>query len=74
VAVGDVKRIPHFLSAGSPKGLQRLMLLNNIKDGFEYRYFDIAQDKKGKWIAWYYKVIPIQSIAPAGLLPKGEGE
>jgi hypothetical protein len=49
------------------------MLLNNIKDGFEYRYYDISKDPDTKkWVAWFNKVMPIASIAPGGLLPKGD--
>jgi hypothetical protein len=65
---GNLRRIPHFISAASPKALQRSMFLNNVKDGYEYRYFDISEDKKGKWIAWYYKIMTIEV---SSLLPKG---
>jgi hypothetical protein len=60
--VGKLRRIPHYLSAGSPKGLQRKMLLNNTKDGVEYRYFDIQKDGKN-WIAWFLReVIPSEMV------------
>jgi hypothetical protein len=51
---GDVFNIPHFLSAEGPQKLLRAMLLNNIKNGTEYKYFDIQFDGK-VWIAFYYK-------------------
>ena len=47
-------RIPHFLSAGSPEGLRRKMLENNIKDGKVYNYFQIVHTGS-KWFAWYHK-------------------
>lgn len=46
--------IPNFIVASSPQGLRRLMRLNNLKLGGFVRYFDIQQDKSGKWYAWYH--------------------
>lgn len=43
---------PRFLKAMSPKGLERAMLLNNIKRKSWHKY-DIIFDGKN-WIAWYY--------------------
>lgn len=65
MVVGNSKRIPHFLVAGSPKGLQRLMLLNNLNNGFEHNYFSIQKDGS-KWIAWYYAVATVE--VPDGIL------
>lgn len=48
----NVFRVPQFLRAPTPEGLVRLMLLNNIKNGIEFRYFDIQKDQRG-WIAWF---------------------
>lgn len=49
--------IPNFIRAANPKGLRRLMLLNNAKLGGLVQYFDIQQTLDGKWIAWYYAEI-----------------
>ena len=46
--------LPHFIKARSPKGLLRLMKLNNFKLGGCAKYFDIAQAKDGNWYAWYF--------------------
>jgi len=46
-------QIPNFLTASSPQGLRRAMLLNNIKRGMFIKYFDV-QFVNGKWIAWFY--------------------
>lgn len=54
MSAGNSLRIPNYLSAGSPKGLHRLMLLNNIKNGKQYNYFDI-QFVNGKWFVWYFE-------------------
>jgi hypothetical protein len=49
--------IPNFITAQSPMGLRRMMLLNNAKNNTQFKYFDIAQatvNGKVVWIAWYY--------------------
>lgn len=48
-----VGRIPKFISAGSPKGLQRLMLKTQVILGYGVEFFDIQNVGK-KWWAWYY--------------------
>ena len=48
-----VGRIPKHITASSPKGLQRLMLLLQTKLGYGVHFFDIQFVKK-EWIAWYY--------------------
>jgi hypothetical protein len=53
---GNSFRIPQYLSAGSPSGLSRLMLQNNLKYAVEFTYFDI-QFAQGKWWAWFYAEI-----------------
>jgi hypothetical protein len=53
-AVGNSLRIPNFLTAGTPQGLRRLMLLNNIKNAKQYNYFDL-QFVNGKWFVWYFE-------------------
>jgi len=40
-----------------------------MKDGWEYRYFDI-QFSSGKWYAWFYKVAKV--TIPSGTLVGGE--
>lgn len=50
---GSSLRIPNFLTAQSAIGLRRLMLLNNIRNGKQYNYFDI-QFVNGKWFVWYF--------------------
>lgn len=44
---------PHYLKARSPRGLSRLMGLNNTKLGMQAKYFNI-QFVEGSWYAWYY--------------------
>lgn len=49
--------IPNFITAQSPMGLRRMMLLNNAKNNTQFKYFDIAQatvSGKVVWVAWYY--------------------
>jgi hypothetical protein len=48
--------IPNFVSASSPEGLRRAMLLNNVKRGSFFPYFDI-QFVNGKWIAWFFETV-----------------
>jgi hypothetical protein len=48
-----VGRIPKYITASSPKGLQRLMLLLQSRLGYGVNFFDIQFVKK-EWIAWYY--------------------
>ena len=47
-----VGRIPKYLTASNPKGLQRLMLRQQVKLGYGVNYFDI-QFANGKWFAWF---------------------
>lgn len=60
-APGNLRRIPHFISASSPRELMRRMLLQNVADGFEYRYFDI-QNVNGEWVAWYNRLIKVKEL------------
>jgi hypothetical protein len=68
MSIGNVLRIPHFLSAKSPRRLQQLMLEQNTKDGMEYTYQDIIFSD-GKWWAWFYK-----EAKPVYLLNKQTGK
>lgn len=47
-----VGRIPKYISASSPKGLQRLMLKTQAKLAYGVDFFDIQYANK-KWFAWY---------------------
>lgn len=51
---GSSLNIPNYLSAQSPLGLRRLMLLNNIRKGKQFNYFDI-QFVKGAWFVWFFE-------------------
>lgn len=50
---GNSFNIPHYLKAGSPEGLRRAMLENNMKLKAECQYFQIVFDGKS-WFAFYY--------------------
>lgn len=43
---------PRFLKAKSPKGLERAMLLNNIRRSSLHNYTIVFDGKE--WFAWYY--------------------
>jgi hypothetical protein len=60
-APGNLRRIPHFISASTPRELMRRMLLTNVADGFEYKYFDI-QFINGQWVAWYNRILNLREI------------
>jgi hypothetical protein len=69
---GSSLRIPNFLTAGTPQGLRRKMLLNNLKNAKQFNYFDI-QFANGKWFVWYFErenidnlLTPKESINPKG--------
>ena len=49
---GNSNRAPKYLKASSPKGLESLMLSNNIKLGMQFDY-QIVHDGKS-WFAWFY--------------------
>ena len=57
------KRIPNYVRARSPLGLRRAMLLNNAKRNTFYEYFDISQDIKGDWYAWFMMDIGAEDVA-----------
>ena len=48
-----VGRIPKFINARSPQGLQRLMLQTQAKLGYGVKWFDI-QFVNRRWYAFYY--------------------
>lgn len=51
----NLGNIPDYIKARSPKRLRALMLETNIKYKAEFSYFDIQQDNKGNWIAWFFR-------------------
>lgn len=54
---GNVWHVPQFITARTREDLVRAMLLNNLSQGIEFRYFDIQKDG-ANWIAWYYVHVP----------------
>lgn len=52
---GNSNRVPHFVSAMTPKKLQQEMLRVNTEGHMQYNW-QITHDGK-KWVAWYYAVI-----------------
>ena len=52
MSVGNAFRIPNYLEARTKDELVRAMLLNNIKHGIEFKYFDIQKDGS-KWVCWF---------------------
>ena len=48
------KIVPHSIVAPSLRELHRRMLLNNLRDGRQYQYFDIQKDGT-KWVAFFTK-------------------
>jgi hypothetical protein len=57
--------IPNFITAGSPMGLRRSMLMNNARMGAHVRYFDIGQvtiNGRLVWIAWFYEDFDPQKV------------
>lgn len=58
-----INDIPQFLSAGSPRGLRRLMFRNNLKHKGFVKYFDIQWvpgDKR--WYAWFFVTEKAQEV------------
>lgn len=51
--------IPNFVTAGSPQGLRRRMLMNNARLGSFVHYYDIQSYKDAKgvtvFIAWFFE-------------------
>lgn len=58
----DGKLIPAFVTARSPLGLRRAMLINNAKAGAFHRYFDI-QFVQGQWYAWFFKEVGADDVS-----------
>ena len=54
MAQASFLNIPHFVTAKSPKELQRKMLVNNMNSSMQYEYFSIQFDGK-QWFAWFIK-------------------
>jgi hypothetical protein len=49
-------QIPNFVTARSPLGLRRVMLLNNAKHRKVFNYYSI-HFVDGKWFAWFYNEV-----------------
>ena len=47
-----VGRIPKYIAASSPKGLQRLMLQTQAKLGYGVEWKSIQYSNK-QWVAWF---------------------
>jgi hypothetical protein len=58
--VKNPSQIPNYLTASSPRGLRRLMLLTNVRLKAFIQYFDIQQTSDGKWVAWFFEDVEIQ--------------
>ena len=58
---GNSLRIPNYLTAQTVMGLRRFMLLNNIRNGKSYNYFDF-QFVNGKWFVWFYDTENIENL------------
>jgi hypothetical protein len=61
--------IPNFLTASTPRGLRRLMLLNNKKLNAWHNYQIMFVN--GKWFAWYHAEVSrdlesIESVSGGG--------
>lgn len=57
--------IPNFITAATPMGLRRVMLLTNAKKGAQLQYFDIKQvqlNGKFVFIAWYFDRVDNEQI------------
>ena len=52
MSLGNSSRAPRFIKAGSATALSRSMLINNLKYGREFKYFDI-QKQGNAWFAWF---------------------
>lgn len=48
-------RVPEYVSAESPDGLRRAMLLTNVEHRGQMTYTDI-QHVDGVWYAWYVPI------------------
>lgn len=60
-------RLPHFISAKTPKELQRKMLIVNANNNMQYEFFSIQFDGKN-WFAWYVKELKIDLVPQNGEL------
>lgn len=57
---GNPRNIPNFLKASKASGLRRLMLLNNLKHGKMYHYFDFVYvPGEKKWYVWFEESVDI---------------
>ena len=49
-------KIPNYITARTPQGLRRAMLMNNVKHVMQFTYHAI-QFVNGSWYAWYYESV-----------------
>lgn len=57
--------IPNYITARSLPGLRRLMLTNNSRKGYFYKYFDIQfvnEGSKQYWVAFYFDEVKLDNI------------
>ena len=47
-------QIPNFVSAVTPMGLRRAMLMNNAKYRLVFNYYSVSY-ANGRWFAWFYQ-------------------
>lgn len=52
----SVVQIPNFVSAVTPMGLRRAMLMNNAKYRLVFNYYSVSY-ANGRWFAWFYQAI-----------------
>lgn len=69
MSVGNSKLIPNYLAASTPQGLRRACLINNLKFGTQFEYFDF-QYVNGKWVCWFYQAISINDANKEILKPE----
>jgi len=57
--------IPNYITARSLSGLRRLMLANNSRKGYFFKYFDIQKvEENGQslWVAFYYEEVRLENV------------
>lgn len=59
----NAKLIPQYVSARSPQGLRRAMIMLNAKSGAWHKFFDI-QYVDGRWFAWFYQEVTAEDLKP----------
>lgn len=49
-------QIPNYVSAVTPQGLRRAMLMNNARHRLVFNYYAI-QFTGSRWFAWFYNAV-----------------